>query len=415
MDVKGKIDKAKSLGVCRTLKMPAVKWKKREKGCGMVTSPARKKLLDRIFDREYSRIIFFENHFGYYNIMMQRPQHLLKNMADRDTLVLYNSYYDIDYKDRNRITKVAPSVYVLDLYYFRRCLLELAEQIPHRYVCVYSTDTVPYSRVGGYLQRGFRVIYEYVDDISGDLINPAKIAGIRKRHERLIRGKDVLTVATADRLYRDVLDLCEDARVIRLSNGAECSRFRPETKTDDREYLDWIKEDRIKAGYYGALASWVDYGLLKRLAEDERFQIILIGVEHDDSLEKSGILDYENVRYFGKKPYEQLAGYVHYFDVCMIPFVINGITAATSPVKLFEYMSMEKPVVSTALPECLKYDAVSIAHSPDEFVRLVTEAWDERDNDDVKEKLRQCARGNDWSAKAQELKKCLSQWESDER
>ena len=121
------------------------------------------------------------------------------------------------------------------------------------------------------------------------------------------------------------------------------------------------------------------------------------------------------VRYFGKKPYEQLAGYVHYFDVCMIPFVINGITAATSPVKLFEYMSMEKPVVSTALPECLKYDAVSIAHSPDEFVRLVTEAWDERDNDDVKEKLRQCARGNDWSAKAQELKKCLSQWESDER
>ena len=91
MDVKGKIDKAKSLGVCRTLKMPAVKWKKREKGCGMVTSPARKKLLDRIFDREYSRIIIFENHFGYYNIMMQRPQHLLKNMADHDTLVLYNS------------------------------------------------------------------------------------------------------------------------------------------------------------------------------------------------------------------------------------------------------------------------------------------------------------------------------------
>ena len=34
-----------------------------------------------------------------------------------------------------------------------------------------------------------------------------------------------------------------------------------------------------------------------KAAEDERFQIILIGVEHDDSLEKSGILDYENVRY----------------------------------------------------------------------------------------------------------------------
>lgn len=89
--------------------------------------------------------------------------------------------------------------------------------------------------------------------------------------------------------------------------------------------------------------------------------MILIGIEHDDSLKKSGLLEYKNVKYFGKKPYDSLAGYVHFWDVCMIPFLINDITKATSPVKLFEYMAMEKPVVSTALPECLKYSAVKIA------------------------------------------------------
>ena len=58
----------------------------------------------------------------------------------------------------------------------------------------------------------------------------------------------------------------------------------------------------------------------KRLADNEKIQLILIGIEHDDSLKKSGLLDYKNVKYFGKKPYESLAGYVHFWDVCIIPF-----------------------------------------------------------------------------------------------
>ena len=37
----------------------------------------------------------------------------------------------------------------------------------------------------------------------------------------------------------------------------------------------------MKAGYYGAMASWVDYDLLKALADHPEIQIILIGIEHE--------------------------------------------------------------------------------------------------------------------------------------
>ena len=185
--------------------------------------------------------------------------------------------------------------------------------------------------------------------------------------------------------------------------------------TEDQVYRQWLKEDMLHVGYYGALAAWVDYDLLKRLADNEKIQLILIGIEHDDSLKKSGLLDYKNVKYFGKKPYESLAGYVHFWDVCIIPFLINDITKATSPVKLFEYMAMEKPVVSTALPECLKYTAVKIAQNVQEFVSLVEECKDDCKDEKRKELLKKCAWENDWSGKAAELKAYMGEWEKNER
>ena len=415
MGINEKLRKMKNLGLYGTIKMSAVKWKKTERSDGFLTAPARKFIIDRLLEKKYQRVVIFENHFGYHNIMMQRPQHLLRNMGDEETLVLYNSYYDIDFKDRSRITRIGRSVFILDLYYFRRYLMDAVRKIPNKYLCVYSTDTVPLKRIGQYQQKGFRVIYEYVDDINPDLIAPGRIAQILERHAALLSNSNVLTVATADKLYENVLRTGGSGRVIQISNGAECARFSPDSVTDDTEYTEWVRQDKIKAGYYGALASWVDYELLKRLAEEQNMQIILIGVEHDDSLKMSGLLERNNVRYFGKKPYDMLAGYVHYFDVCMIPFVINEITEATSPVKLFEYMSMEKPVVSTALPECMKYDAVTIAHSQEEFIKAVYDCWGKREDHKRKEQLSRCAWDNDWSAKARELKRYLSQWEKDER
>lgn len=415
MSIREKIKKMFDLGPQKTVKMIVVKWKKREKGSGGRVNPVRKQALDRIFRNHYKRVVIFENHFGYYNIMMQRPQHLLRNMGDSETLVLYNSYYDIDFHDKDRITEITPSVYVLDLFFYRSYLLELAKRIPCRYLCVYSTDTIPLSRIEEYLKQKFRIIYEYVDDINPDLISRHKISMVMERHSFLLHNENVLTVATADELYKNAAHINGKAKLLQLSNGAECNQFSPAEMTDDKEYRNWIRDDKIKIGYYGALASWIDYELLRYLAENREIQIILIGAEHDNSLEESGLLKQDNVKYFGRKSYSELAGYVYFFDVCVIPFLINDITKATSPVKLFEYMAMEKPVVTTALPECMKYNVVHIAHTKEEFKEKIYKCWNERENIEKKEELRQCAWENDWSSKAQKLKCYLSEWENNER
>jgi hypothetical protein len=39
----------------------------------------------------------------------------------------------------------------------------------------------------------------------------------------------------------------------------------------------------------------------------------------------------------------------------MIPFRINEITEAVSPIKLFEYMALGRPIVTTDMAESRKY------------------------------------------------------------
>jgi hypothetical protein len=60
------------------------------------------------------------------------------------------------------------------------------------------------------------------------------------------------------------------------------------------------------------------------------------------------------------KPYAELFNYTWRFSAGIIPFKINEITLSTTPVKLFEYMACELPVIATAMPEARKYAGVFI-------------------------------------------------------
>jgi len=101
--------------------------------------------------------------------------------------------------------------------------------------------------------------------------------------------------------------------------------------------------------------------------------------------------------------YQILPRYACHFDVSTIPFVLNEITLSTSPIKLFEYMALGKPIVTTDMPECRKYAACLVAGSPGEFPRLLDEAMEMRQRADYLAALRDVAQANSWAHKARDL------------
>ena len=95
-------------------------------------------------------------------------------------------------------------------------------------------------------------------------------------------------------------------------------------------------------------------------------------------------------------------------DVLTIPFLINDITRSTSPVKIFEYMALHKPIVTTDMNECRKYESVLIGHNHEEFIALLDKAMTLREDQDYIALLDKEARENDWSMKARAITDMIS-------
>jgi teichuronic acid biosynthesis glycosyltransferase TuaH len=151
------------------------------------------------------------------------------------------------------------------------------------------------------------------------------------------------------------------------------------------------------------LAQWFDYGLLAQAASVRSdCEFLLIGPDLDGTL-ADRLPRLPNVRWIGEKKYEELPAYLHRFAVATIPFLVNDITKATSPVKLFEYMAGGKPIVTTDMPECRKHSCVLAARDPDEYVAMLGEAIDCGKQESYRRLLDEEARNNTWQARVRQI------------
>jgi hypothetical protein len=249
-------------------------------------------------------------------------------------------------------------------------------------------------------RAGARVIYDFIDEQHEDVyaISP----DMRTRHEVLLAEADLVAV-TADRLAEQTRAVRPSGRpILDSANAADVAHFaaRPRKTPAALAALG----GRAVVGYYGALARWIDWPLLHRLASERpAIEIVLIGADYDRSVGESGIARHPNVHVLGPRRYAELPAYLQRFDVATVPFVKSEVTDATSPIKLFEYLAAEKPVVTTDLRECRKYPSVRVARSADEFLTAVDDAIAHRDDPAERAARRAEAERQSWPARARDL------------
>lgn len=369
--------------------------------------------IDKILAGNYDRILVWRGSFGWNVPLFQRPQQIANCLKEKNCLILYEVTRMTDKVDF--IKKESENLYLVDyeIGAFEKLLFDkLCKCEKEKYLQLYSTCwDVRKEEVDMYVENGFKMLYEYIDDLNPKLAGtdalPKNVADI---HDYVTSHKEVAVVTSADKLFEDMkVKRGSSENIILSSNGADLSHFMniPDTKIS---VMEDIKQNYKRiVGYYGALAMWFDYELVKALAEkypDTAF--VLIGIKYDTSFDASGIEKYDNVKYLGAVDYKELPLYAKYFDICWIPFVINEITLATNPIKVFEYMAMEKYIVTSDMPECHKYKSVFVAKNLGDYIKFFDTV-----TDDIpvayRELLKKEANENSWEAKADEIIKLLEQ------
>lgn len=104
-------------------------------------------------------------------------------------------------------------------------------------------------------------------------------------------------------------------------------------------------------GFVGSIYDWkVDLDLLYKVVENfKHASFVFIGSINLTKPQLVRLNRFQNCffRYIQK---EELPNYIRNFDVCIIPYKTNAYAKGAYPVKILEYLSLGKPVVSTAIP-----------------------------------------------------------------
>ncbi|HKQ04908.1 MAG TPA: glycosyltransferase [Blastocatellia bacterium] len=334
--------------------------------------------------------IIFLPSVGWHVVNTQRGHHLAREFARQGYTVIFdcsNSYDPV-----NGVQEIAPNLFL-----FRGDPVALAALPP----AILWTLAYNFEYGKSFARPALRV-YDWIDDLS---VFPYERGFLEAGHAQAMAEAELI-LCVAHRLHAEAHATRPDA--VYLPNAVDYGHFVGDQKPlpRDPQMAALATGQKPVAGYVGALAEWFDYELLDEVAARRPdWQFVLIGPALDMSLRERGrrLLARANVAYLGPRPYADLPAYLRQFDVAMIPFVINDITQATSPLKLYEYWAAGKPVLTTPLPECRAFAEVTLAADPAEFASALDEARRLADDAQYRERLRQLAFQNSWTVRVTEV------------
>jgi GT2 family glycosyltransferase/glycosyltransferase involved in cell wall biosynthesis len=239
---------------------------------------------------------------------------------------------------------------------------------------------------------GWNIIYDCMDEHEGFSTNNQAMLSDESEIAREASSVTVSSKYLMDKMSR---------------YNRNCFLIRNATDFNHFSYLpqnDLLKKVRKPIiGYYDAISDWFDIDLIVYAASERKdWNFVIIG-GNDSGIDLSLLEKLPNVKLLGEKSYSELPKYLYWFDVCIIPFKLTKLTEATNPVKLYEYLSSGKPVVSTKLPELmLVSEYLYLAGDKDDFVAKIDNALNESDFNLVEKRI-QMAKENTWETRYKDL------------
>jgi len=238
-------------------------------------------------------------------------------------------------------------------------------------------------------ERGGVVVYDLLDAWDTSLGRQWYSPTVERE---IIHASQVL-IATAPSLV-ERLERASGRPVTWLPNAVNTHLFDPSCVYPRPPDLP---AGRWTAIYTGALwGEWFDWDLLKAIAQRYSQAAIVVIGDYRGQCKNSPA----NLYFLGLKPQHKLPAYLAHAHVAIIPWKINAITQATSPLKVYEYLAMHLPVIAPAIEPLANIPGVWLAHDTTEFLACIDQA---RTAPFPRDEVERFVADNNWQTRVQQL------------
>jgi glycosyltransferase involved in cell wall biosynthesis len=209
---------------------------------------------------------------------------------------------------------------------------------------------------------------DYIDMLRYEIGNLQKLQILRLAKyllEQMFKKSDI-TLAVSNVLLEKL-----DYPSRLLPNGVDLAEFKIGS---GQEMLE--NYPRPVIGFIGSFEYFIDFDLILSAARqlpEMTFLMVGSGRETAKIQERITREILKNVILTGGKPHYEIGKYIDIMDVCLNIFKKIPVSHRACPIKLFEYLAMKKPVISTRLDEVQKIDTGYLwyADTVEELVRTI--------------------------------------------
>ncbi len=211
----------------------------------------------------------------------------------------------------------------------------------------------------------------------------------------------------------------EGDKIIVAPNGVHPDQFTPEI--DDGGLRKKLGvEDKFVVGYTGTFGYWHGVEDLAKAVKPivdkiPNAVVLFVGDGNlrpniEEITKKDGV--FENIMITGFVPFKTIPNYLAACDVLVSPCVNNPDNEFfNSPVKLFEYMAMSKPIVASSVGQqgdVIDHKVNGLLHGekqPEELAEMVHEIYSDKDLADKlsKNARKRAVEKHDWKVNAQQI------------
>jgi glycosyltransferase involved in cell wall biosynthesis len=258
------------------------------------------------------------------------------------------------------------------------------------------------------LLRPKLIIYDCLDEYHEFFKNSKEILQLE---ERIVKKANIVFSTSLNLFNRMKLI---NKNVYLLPNGVEYEKYISQDALTIPLDIKHIKNPII--GYVGGVSEWFDFELFYEAATKLSYcNFVLVGPIDYGRLEQEPfyklLRQCSNVYFLGLKPYQQMPNYINNFDILTIPFKINNLTISVDPLKIYEYLAVGKPVITTPLPEVFKFESIiNISKGKSHFIELIEKLINNTEDHEMKIKRRLAVQNDSWDNRILTIKEKIESY-----